>query len=125
VKQALKWTCGRYWPETWCGDNPSLIGNGDYGFHPFHIGRAYDSFPSGHAALVFALMAVLWFAYPRSRWLYGAVCTGLGVALVGMNYHFVSDVVAGAVLGGITGVYAARWFGLEDRSYATARSLNP
>ena len=26
---------GRYWPETWTHDNPSLIGTGTYGFHPF------------------------------------------------------------------------------------------
>src|SRR6188508_1449379 len=24
--------CGRYWPETWLNNNPSLIGNGVYGF---------------------------------------------------------------------------------------------
>src|SRR4029077_19177622 len=29
---------GRYWPETWTHDNPSLIGTGTYGFHPFQRG---------------------------------------------------------------------------------------
>src|SRR5438034_651185 len=29
---------GRYWPETWTHDNPSLIGTGAYGFHPFQRG---------------------------------------------------------------------------------------
>ncbi len=30
--------CGRYWPETWAHDNPSFIGSGVYGFHPFQRG---------------------------------------------------------------------------------------
>src|SRR6202035_331252 len=46
----LKFLFGRYWPETWVDDNPSLIGDGAYGFHPFHFGTAYGSFPSGHTA---------------------------------------------------------------------------
>jgi membrane-associated phospholipid phosphatase len=29
------------------------------------------------------------------------------VSLVAMNYHFVSDVIAGGVLGGIVAMYAA------------------
>jgi hypothetical protein len=29
------------------------------------------------------------------------------VSLVAMNYHFVSDVIAGSVLGGIIAMYAA------------------
>jgi membrane-associated phospholipid phosphatase len=29
------------------------------------------------------------------------------VSLVAMNYHFVSDVIAGSVLGGIVAMYAA------------------
>jgi membrane-associated phospholipid phosphatase len=37
----------------------------------------------------------------------------LSVALVAMNYHFVGDVIAGAVLGCITGAWISRWFGIE------------
>jgi membrane-associated phospholipid phosphatase len=114
LKQLLKWTAGRYWPETWKHSNPSLIGNGAYGFNPFHSGSTYESFPSGHAAVTCAIIAVCWISYPRCRWLCvlfgGLVC----VALVGMNYHFVSDVIAGAIIGSITGVYMARLFRLGD-----------
>src|SRR5438046_4558476 len=35
---------GRYWPETWTHDNPSLIGTGTYGFHPFQRGDDIGSF---------------------------------------------------------------------------------
>ena len=44
--------CGRYWPETWHDNNPSLIGTGAYGFHPFEVGDDIGSFPSGHAARI-------------------------------------------------------------------------
>ena len=38
MKDVLKWVFGRTWPETWKGNNPSLIADGVYGFHPFHSG---------------------------------------------------------------------------------------
>jgi membrane-associated phospholipid phosphatase len=108
LKSFLKWVSGRYWPLTWKGDNPSLIGSGDYGFHPFHYGVAYESFPSGHAAVMCAAMSVLWFAYPRGRWLYALATAAVCLALVGMNYHFVGDVVGGGLLGWLMGVCVAR-----------------
>ena len=46
-KDTLKFAFGRYWPDTWIHDNPSLIRDGAYGFHPFQGGDACASFPSG------------------------------------------------------------------------------
>ncbi len=113
LKNGLKWAFGRYWPEAWHPGDPSWIATGAYGFHPFHGGSGCASFPSGHAAVVFSVAAILWLCHPRGRWLYAAVCGGLCVALVGLNYHFLGDVLAGAVLGWITGVYTARLFHLN------------
>src|SRR4030095_14986211 len=45
---------GRYWPETWTHDIPSLIGTGTHGFHLFQRGDDVGSFPSGHAARILA-----------------------------------------------------------------------
>lgn len=114
LKDGLKWAFGRYWPETWTHGNPSWIAHGAYGFHPFHGGIAYASFPSGHAAVVFSVAAILWIGCPRGRWCYAAVCGALCIALAGMNYHFVSDVLGGAAIGWITGVYMARLFRLDQ-----------
>jgi hypothetical protein len=36
------------------------------------------------------------------------VCPPLLFSLVAMNYHFVGDVVAGSVLGGVVGAFAVR-----------------
>jgi membrane-associated phospholipid phosphatase len=99
--------CGRYWPETWFDDNPSLIGNGTYGFHPFERGDDIGSFPSGHAARILGFASVWWIAMPQSRAVSTLVCVPMLVSLVAMNYHFVGDVIAGSTLGGIVGAYGA------------------
>jgi membrane-associated phospholipid phosphatase len=48
-------------------------------------------------------MAVLWLCYPRWRALY-AVVVGLAVVgLLGSDFHFLGDIVAGAFVGASTG----------------------
>jgi membrane-associated phospholipid phosphatase len=106
---SLSYLAGRYWPDTWVDDNPSYIRDGAYGFHPFHGGSAYGSFPSGHTARTVAAAAVLWIAYPRWRWAGVLGSAAVAVGLVGMNYHFVGDVVAGGFVGAVVGVYAAHF----------------
>jgi membrane-associated phospholipid phosphatase len=106
-RESLGDLCGRYWPETWHNNNPSLIGNGAYGFHPFETGDDTGSFPSGHAARIAAFFTVFWLTLPRGRWLYVILAAPMLIALVAMDYHFVSDVLAGATLGAIIGCYAA------------------
>jgi membrane-associated phospholipid phosphatase len=108
----LKFLFGEYWPETWTQDNPSLIKDGAYGFHPLHFGQAYGSFPSGHTARACAAMSVIWLVYPMWRWFCVAICLSVIAGLVGMNYHFVGDTVGGAYLGSVTGAYTACFFHL-------------
>src|SRR5437588_125402 len=101
---------GRYWPQTWTHDHPSLIGTGTYGFHPFQRGDDIGSFPSGHACRILGFAAVWMIAMPRSRTVQIAVivlCAPMLLSLVAMNYHFVSDVIACGVLGAIIATYAA------------------
>lgn len=62
----LKFAFGRTWPETFYQNNPSLLSDGVYGFHPFQGGVAYSAFPSGHAAVAAAVATVLWVYYPRT-----------------------------------------------------------
>jgi len=108
IKDQLKWCVGRYWPETWVNNNPSLIQDGAYGFHPFHKGVAFESFPSGHTLVVFSLASIAWLLWPRWRWLWSLAALAVVVGLLGMNYHFVGDIVAGAFLGSITGSCTTR-----------------
>lgn len=103
VKDELKFVFGRTWPETWVNNNPSLIGNGALGFNFFHGGAGYASFPSGHTTAVCAVTAVLWFAYPRLRPLWALAVLLVVVGLIGADYHFVSDIIAGGFLGASAG----------------------
>jgi membrane-associated phospholipid phosphatase len=99
IKDNLKFIFGRSWPEDWIRSNGSFLHDRVYGFHFFHGGIDYRSFPSGHMAATCAALAVLWVWYPRLRWLWTIASIMVGTALVGTNYHFVSDVIAGAFVG--------------------------
>src|ERR1700730_656193 len=98
AKSQLKLVFGRTWPETWINNNPSLIRDGVYGFYPFHGGQAFASFPSGHMTAICVLMSILWLCYPKFRALYFICIVAVAVGLVGANYHFLSDVIAGGFL---------------------------
>jgi len=103
IKNQLKFVFGRTWPETWVQDNPSLIRDGVSGFNFFHGGAGFSSFPSGHMTLTCAAVAVFWISYPRYRPLYAIVIATVAIGLIGANYHFLSDIVAGVFLGWCTG----------------------
>lgn len=108
-RETLSAACGRYWPETWIDNNPSLIRDGAYGFHPLEEVGNRGSFPSGHAARTSAAAAVVWVVYPRWRAAAVVVALAVAVGLLGMNYHFLGDVVAGSFLGAVVGVYTTHF----------------
>lgn len=93
AKCVLQHIFGRVDPRVW------IYHHWLAGFHWFHDGAGFASFPSGHMTVFAALAAVLWRHYPRYRIVYGIGAVALGVALVATDYHFVSDVVSGAYLG--------------------------
>jgi membrane-associated phospholipid phosphatase len=99
IKNILKFIFGRTWPETWVDNNLSFIRDGVYGFHFMHGGSAYQSFPSGHMAAACTVLSVIWIQYPHFRSY--SVVAGLlvGAVLACANYHFLSDVIAGAFVG--------------------------
>ena len=99
IKDQLKYVFGRTWPETWTHGNPSWIGDHVYGFFPFHGGEGWASFPSGHMTLIAAPMAVLWCAAPRLRPVAPVPVLLVAVGLLGADYHFLGDIIAGTCLG--------------------------
>jgi membrane-associated phospholipid phosphatase len=112
MKDALKVVFGRYWPATWINHNPSLLHDHAYGFHWFHTGSAFQSFPSGHTTVACAAAAALWLEFPRWRpaAALGALLVALG--LLANDYHFLGDCIAGAWLGTTVASYvcaAAAW----------------
>lgn len=82
--------------------------NGDWTMFAF-FDWPFQSFPSGHATTMFALVVALALLFPAWRnWfialgLYGAI------ARVAASDHFFSDVVAGSAVGGLTAWWLAGW----------------
>jgi undecaprenyl-diphosphatase len=61
------------------------------------------SFPSGHSASSFAAATATASFYPQAAPLVFALAMGVGISRVHLGHHFPSDVVAGGVLGIVTG----------------------
>lgn len=112
TKDQLKYAFGRTWPETWIKDNPSLIRDGVMAFVPFHGGPGWASFPSGHTTTAVAPAAMLVMT-TRSRWRWlGLLPCGLVAAgLYGADYHFLGDIMAGAMVGCLCAAITAAMLG--------------
>ena len=68
------------------------------------------SFPSGHTAGVTAIAAVVGRAYPAARLPSGGAALAIAVLQVPRRAHYVSDVLAGALIGlAAEGVVAVLW----------------
>ena len=62
------------------------------------------SFPSGHAALVFAVAAAAAFYYPKASILFFLAALSIGIGRIAAGLHWPSDIVGGAAVGIITSI---------------------
>lgn len=104
LKNEFKWIFSRYWPQTWTNNNLSWISNHTYGFQwfqgkPFQGTDATGSFPSGHSTIAFASLLTIGLFYRRILWLCISLASLEALSMVAFNYHFMSDIIAGAALG--------------------------
>ncbi len=65
------------------------------------------SFPSNHAANTAALAVFLQVLYPKSGWITWPIVAFVGFSRVFIGAHYVTDVLAGWMLGGVVGGGAA------------------
>ena len=114
LKEQLKFLAGRTWPETWTNNNPSYIKDGVYGFFPMtgwfagNAGRGYHSFPSGHMTAISVAMVSVALDWPRWKWIAPIPVALVAIGMIGANYHWVSDLIAGAFLGTAVALAAHR-----------------
>ncbi|PPQ39972.1 phosphatase PAP2 family protein [Rhodoblastus acidophilus] len=108
VKDLLKFGFGRTWPETWVNANPSFITDHVFAFAPFHGGTGWSAFPSGHEAVAAAFCAALWALAPRLRALCVVIVLVVAAGLIGADEHWLSDVIAGGLVGWLIGALLAR-----------------
>jgi membrane-associated phospholipid phosphatase len=96
LKTILKDFFGRTNTRVWLL-HPDLTG-----FHWFHGGGDFSGFPSGHMAIFTVLMIGISRYFPRLRLLCAASLLALAAALLITQYHFLSDIAAGVLVGVLT-----------------------
>jgi undecaprenyl-diphosphatase len=94
----LKHLVGRGRPKFMHGDHSEFV--------PFG-GSGWDSFPSGHSAATFAVATVLAVRFPKIRWLMMLIALAVSLSRLFRASHFLTDIVAGAVLGVLVGAIIA------------------
>lgn len=92
LAQGVKHLIGRARP-------PLMSSFGPYFFDLLSLKASYASFPSGHSTTVFAMAVALSPMMPRARWPLFSVAVLVAASRVVNQAHYVSDVVAGGVLG--------------------------
>ncbi len=111
VLHALKWATGRARP---------LTGLGPFHFEPFAAADKCDSFPSGHTVGAATLAFLLAVYFPRGRWLFYVTAALVGLRRVVIEWHFLSDVLAGYLLAALVVFGCVRLLGRDfyrgDRS---------
>jgi len=73
------------------------------------------SFPSGHTMTAFSIALVVSYFYPTLEWPLYFLAVSIGLSRVVLGMHFLSDVLAGAVLGsglGVASIVAFASYGL-------------
>jgi membrane-associated phospholipid phosphatase len=88
----LKFIFGRARPKL-------LLEQGIYGFGFFHTGHAWTSFPSGHSATAMSAALTLSLIFPRFRPVFIAIAILIVASRVVLDQHYLSDIVAGSMLG--------------------------
>ena len=79
-----------------------------YGFY-FFKGGWKTNFPSGHMALVVAAVTVGWREFPRLRGMFAAAVAVAAFLLLFGEWHFVSDLIAGALWGNLVALMVVAW----------------
>jgi membrane-associated phospholipid phosphatase len=69
-----------------------------------------QSFPSGHSAIITTAAVLLALLTPRLIPLYAAIAVTVAASRLLITYHFLSDVLAGLLLGVMIPLYLRDWF---------------
>ena len=103
----LKFIFGRIGPEYWAAQHFNMQA---YGFYPFH-GKAalYQDFPSGHSAVMFTILAIIWHFAPQLRAGASFLSLLLMLALILTQSHYLGDCLVGAFLGSFIGYLTCRF----------------
>ena len=65
--------------------------------------HSLSAFPSGHTIAIVSFLAVFWITYPKFRIFYLFISVLIFSTLMLLKFHFLSDILAGILLGWIVG----------------------
>ena len=117
VNTAIKHLVGRGRPKFMHADTSTFL--------PFG-GRGWDSFPSGHSMAAFAVATVLAVRFPKFRWALIVAALAVSVSRLVRSSHFLTDVIAGAVLGVLIGAIVAHpWKDWRSSSTSAVLAVTP
>ncbi|MGR6329021.1 phosphatase PAP2 family protein [Sphingomonas sp. XXL09] len=100
MKDAIKHRIDRTRPEAVDDGTPYVMEPGD------SRDSEHNSFPSGHTAGAIAVASVIAGAYPRARLPAYVAAAAIAFIQIPRSKHYVSDLAAGGVIGGIAGYLA-------------------
>ncbi|HIH31372.1 TPA: phosphatase PAP2 family protein [Candidatus Woesearchaeota archaeon] len=66
---------------------------------PSIINTSMSSFPSGHALVIFTMLAFLIMNFPRYKYWFWSIAVLVAFSRIYLGVHYLSDVIAGAFLG--------------------------
>jgi undecaprenyl-diphosphatase len=112
--EVLKGAIGRGRPFVGGVANPT-------NFSLFSFSEAYSSFPSGHAITSFALAVAVASVWPRLRVAMIVYALAIAASRLVLLAHHPSDVVAGALLGGIGAMAVRYWFAARHLAFSINR----
>ena len=98
----LKIVFGRARPYLW------LAGD-DSGFGFFRYSAKFASFPSGHTTTSFAAALAIGMVLPRYKPWFLLAAFLIAVSRIVLDVHYLSDVIAGALLGAMVAVLLGKW----------------
>ena len=99
----------------------------DFDFNPFKLSEGLR-WPSGHTASMFALVSSLVAFYPDEVWIAALgypIAVGVGLGMIEGDYHWFSDIVAGALIGHVIGWVTGKQFRSAFDAQSAARAKEP
>lgn len=115
MKSVLKEVFGRVDTRVWLLHPHALA------FHWFEGGGNYSGFPSGHMAIFTVLALEIGRSFPRLRLPCAGLLLALALALMITQYHFLSGIAAGVLVGALADLLARRALALLHRRVGCQR----
>ena len=96
-------------------ERPAMLFEHDaYGFIWFKLGSLFNSFPSGHSATSWSLFIGLSLLFPKQKVLFLTLAFLVSTSRIVLNFHYLSDVLIGSLIGGLIALFIYQKYILTD-----------